>query len=111
MAVTIMQGDSCAIFINLTQDGFVLIPSMVDELEVYVGEGLRFSYMEGSVLFDSASQRWYIWPTQEQTFELEAGSHKIEVRVKYKNQNATNVKGHTLTDKIKVSSAVSREVL
>lgn len=111
MAVEIMQGDSYAIFMDLTQDGNQLTPSMIDDLEVYVGESLRLSYLEDSVKYDSSSGRWYIWPTQEQTFALEEGSNKVEIRVRYHNQNTTNVQGYTLTDKIKVKGAVSREVL
>lgn len=111
MAVTIMQGDSFPIFLNLVQDGAVLVPDMVDDLEIYVGEGLRFSYASGTVQYDNESARWYIWPTQENTFTLEEGSYKVEVRIKYKNQNTTNVNGFTLDDKIKVRGANSREVL
>jgi len=111
MAVTIMQGDSYAIFMNLTQNGFVLTPDMINDLEVCVGANLRLSYSDDSVWFDDSTQRWYIWPTQEQTFGLEPGIHKVEIRVKYRNQNTTNVKGYVIIDKIKVNSAVSREVL
>ena len=111
MTVEIMQGDSYAIFMDLTQDGNILTPSMIDELEVQIGENLRLSYQEDTVKFDEQSSRWYIWPTQEQTFALEEGSHKVEIRVRYHNQNTTNVQGYTLSDKIKVKGAVSREVL
>lgn len=111
MAVTIMQGDSYPIFINLTQDGSVLTPDLLDDLEIYVGEDLRLSYADGTAKFDESSKRWYIWPTQEETFNLEEGSHKVEVRAKYKNTNTVNVKGHTIIDRIKVKSATSREVL
>lgn len=111
MAITIMQGDSFPIFLKLTQNDVPLSEDMLDELEVYAGENLRFSYAEGSVKYDKNSKRWYIWPTQEQTFGMEEGSHKVEIRVKYKNQNAINVKGHTMIDRIKVKSSMSREVL
>lgn len=111
MAVEIKQGDSYAIFINLVQDGVTLTPAMVDDLELYIGDSTRFSYLESSLLYDSASGQWYIWPTQEQTFSMEEGTYTVEVRVKYKNQNTTNVKGFKLNDKFKVISAVSREVL
>lgn len=111
MAVTIKQGDSCGIFLNLVQNDTVLLPSMVDDIEIYVGESLRLSAADGGVKFDPDSQRWYIWPTQEQTFSLEEGTHRVEVRVKYKNQNTTNVKGYDLDDRIKVRGSVSEEVL
>ena len=111
MAITIMQGDSYPIFLNLTQDGMVLSPDLLSDLEVYVGENLRLSYVEGTVMFDTSSKRWYIWPTQEQTFALEEGGNKVEIRAKYKNENTTNVKGYVIVDRIKVKSAQSREVL
>ena len=111
MAVTIKQGDSVGIFLNLKQNGSVLLPEYVDDIEVCVGEGLRLTAVEGTVKYDSASKRWYIWPTQEQTFNLEEGSHKVEIRVKYKNQATTNVKGYDLVDRIKVRGSTSKEVL
>lgn len=111
MLVTIKQGDSCGIFLNLKQNGTVLLPEMVDDIEVYIGEDLRLTAVEGEVKYDSNSKRWYIWPTQEQTFALEEGTHKVEIRVKYKNQATTNVKGYDLIDRIKVRGSASKEVL
>lgn len=111
MTITIMQGDSYPIFIKLTQNGSALTSDLVDDLELYVGESLRMSYEDGTVKYDESSKRWYIWPTQEQTFALEEGTHKVEVRPKFKNPSTTNVKGFTLDGKIKVKAATSREVL
>ena len=109
--IQIMQGDSRAIFINFTVNGSTLTPDMLDELEIFIGEELRLAYTEGSVNFDTSRNKWYIWPTQEQTFNLDEGSHKVEVRVKFHNQNTTNVKGYTIDDKVKVKGSQSREVL
>lgn len=112
MTATIMQGDSYPIFLNLKQNGgMVLTPNVLDDLEIYIGEDLRMSYADGSVKYDESSKRWYIWPTQEQTFSLEEGSYKVEIRVKYHNNNTVNVKGQTIFDRIKVKGAASREVL
>lgn len=111
MAVTIKQGDSFPIFLDLKQDGAALTPAMVDDLEISIGEEKRYAYTEGTVKYDASSIRWYIWPTQEDTFGMEEGSHKVECRIKYKNQNTTNVNGFVLDDKIKVLGAFSREVL
>ena len=109
--IQIMQGDSRAIFLNFTVNGSALTPDMIDDLEVMVGEALRFAYAEDTVRYDVLRGKWYIWPTQEETFGLEEGSHKVEVRVRFRNQNTTNVKGYTIDDKIKVKGAQSREVL
>ena len=111
MAITIMQGDSYPIFLNLKQNDAPLTEDYLDDLEVYVGENLRLTYAEGTVKYDKPSKRWYIWPTQEQTFNMEVGNQEVEIRVKYKTRNTINVKGHTIIDKIKVKRAKSREVL
>ena len=110
MSITIKQGDSVAIFLDLTVNGQTLTPDMVDDLEVYVGEDLGYYYRNGGVKFDNATQRWYIWPTQEETFNLDEGSYKVEIRPKYRDQHVT-VKGYELDDKIKVKRTASREVL
>lgn len=111
MAVTIMQGDSRAIFLNLTQNGSPLTPDLIDDLEVSIGDILQFAFAEDRVKFDAGTSRWCIWPTQDETFSLDEGSYKVEIRVKYHNMNTTNVQGYTLNDKIKVKPALSREVL
>lgn len=109
--IKIKQGDSCGVYLNLKQNGNKLLPEYVDDIEVCVEGNLRLTAVEGTVKFDSASKRWYIWPTQEQTFGLEEGIHKVEIRVKYKNNANTNVKGYDLADRIKVLGSMSKEVL
>lgn len=111
MAVTIKQGDSRIIWFNLMVGGVPLTPNMVEDIEIYVGDNLRLTASGGEVTYDTGSQRWFIWPTQEQTFALDEGSHKVEIRRKYKDGASENVIGYELPDKIKVKSAVSREVL
>ena len=111
MAVVIKQGDSRAIFFDMKVNGATLTPDMIENLEIYIGQELRLTYQEGGVKFDSNSQRWYIWPTQEQTFKLEEGNHPVEIRRKYKNTDMDNVIGHDLDEKIKVKGSTSREVL
>ena len=108
--ITIKQGDSVAIFIELTVDGQVLTPDLLDDLEVYIGEDLGYYFRDGGLKFDDSTQRWYIWPTQEDTFSLNPGTYKVEIRPKYRDRNVT-VKGYELDDKIKVRSSASREVL
>lgn len=107
---TIMQGDSYPVYIDLLQDGASLKPFMIDDLEVYVGESLRKTYSGGGVQFDEATLRWYIRPSQEETLGLEEGVHNVVVRVKYKGQPESDVKGEQI-DRLKVRAGVSREVL
>ena len=111
MAVTIKQGDSRIIWFNLKVNGEILTPDMIEELEIYIGDNLRLTFGEGEIKFDSVSNRWYIWPTQEQTFALDVGSHKVEIRRKYKNATIDNVLGYDLPEKIKVKASTSQEVL
>ena len=90
----IMQGDSYPIYMELTQDGAPLTPDMVAELEVCVGDKLRKLYSATEVFYDEASDRWYIHPTQEETFGLESNtSYDVIVRPWYKGTNPKYVIG------------------
>ena len=106
----IMQGDSYPIYIDLTNDGIALRPSMIDEMEVFVREYLLKTYTSGGVVFDDASLRWYIRPTQQETFDLEEGSHEVIVRVKYKGSPNCDVIGTKLS-RVNIIATTSREVI
>lgn len=84
MAITMLKGDSYPIYVNLKQNGIVLNPAMIEDLEVCVGEDLRYTYSGGTVFYDGSKQMWYFWPTQEQTLASE-GALEVYVRVKYPN--------------------------
>lgn len=106
----IMQGDSYAIPIRLTQGGYALTPEMVDEVEISVGEALIKKFTAGGVVYDKASQQWYIRPTQAETLALEAGeNYQVIARVKYKNVPA-DVKGVNIGS-IDVEDTFSTEVI
>ena len=106
----IMQGDSYAIPISLTQGGYVLTPDMVEDVEISVGESLIKKYSAGGVTFDATSQQWYIRPTQAETLALEANeSYQVIARVKYKNTPA-DVKGINIGS-IEVEDTFSTEVI
>lgn len=111
MAVVIKQGDSRDIYFAMKVNGSPLTPDMLEDLEICIGEELRLTYQNGGVKFDSNSQRWYIWLSQKQTFSLEEGNYKVEIRRKYKNTPRDNVIGNELTEKIKVIGSLSQEVL
>ena len=98
---TIMQGDSYPIYIDLLQDGSPLKPHMIDDLAVYVGESLSKTYSGGGVAFEHTTSRWYIRPTQAESFALEEGVYDVIVRVKYKNQPESDVKGEEI-DRLRV---------
>jgi hypothetical protein len=106
-----MQGDSFPIFTNLKFDGVPIAPELIDDLEISPASELLYSYSKGTLKYDETGKRWYIWPTQEETFSMKEGAHDVEVRVKFKNGDSSSVKGTILGDKIIVTPARSREVL
>ena len=109
MAVNIMQGDSYPILIELEQDGHNLSPDMIDDLEICVGSTMRKTFSAGTVFYDSDLCCWFIIPTQEETFSLNAGTYEVIVRVKYKNQ-PPSVKGVSV-GKINLRKTLSEEVI
>lgn len=91
--MNIMRGDSYPIFLELTQDGYVLAPEMVSDIEVTVGESFIKKYSRGEVLFDNLLRKWYFRPSQEETLGLTEGeAYQVIARVKYTN-NPADVKG------------------
>lgn len=96
----IMQGDSYPIYMELKQDGTVLTPREVNELEVCVGvDGdvrLRKLLSQEEVQFDEKTKRWYIHPTQQETLDLETGAYQVSVRIRYRSKNPEQVIGITV---------------
>jgi hypothetical protein len=108
--IKMMQGDSYHVFIDMTQYEETLMPDIVDDLEVSVGEDLQYSVSEGRVGFDTATNRWFFRPTQEETFSLEPGQYSVIVRVKYANDPMSDVKG-VMVGRIIIEDSYSEEVL
>lgn len=107
----IMQGDSYPIYIELSQDGAPLLPEVLDELEICVGEAMRKIMSDGGVQFDEDSNRWYIHPTQQETFALDNGrSYEVQARVHYKNSAPEQVIGVPV-GRIQVDNAISEAVI
>lgn len=105
--MNIMQGDAYPIEIEIKQNGDVLTPDMIDDLEICVGDDIRKTYANKEAVHSDGY--WYIRLTQEDTFGMDEGSHKVTVRVKYKNQ-PPDVVGR-LAGRIKVFRSHSKEVL
>ena len=109
--MTIMQGDSYPIYIDLEQDGLPLTPDMVAEMEVTVGDNLSKLYSKGGVLFDEETDRWYIHPSQKETLTLPADQmHDVIVRIRYKGSIPEEVVGLKV-GKITVRDGVSEAVI
>ena len=108
--MTIMQGDSYPIYIALTQDGDVLTPDLIAELEVCVGDQLRYLYTDGNVYFDRDENQWFIHPTQQETLSLDVGSYLIAVRIRYKTSGMEEVVGVNV-GRIQVKDSISEAVI
>lgn len=108
--MTMMQGDSYPVFIDLKQYGVTLTPDMIQDQEICVGENLRKTYSGGEVGFDTETSMWYIRPTQQETLDLPEDAYSVIVRVKYKNQPSADVKGIQV-GRIVIRSTFSKEVL
>lgn len=80
MAMKIMRGDSYAIPIDILQDGQVVQPGDVAEIEVSVGTGIQKRMTEGEVVYQNG--QWYFRLSQEETFSMEDDA-VVYVRVAY----------------------------
>lgn len=110
--IKMMQGDSYSLPVTLTVNGSPLNPDMVSEIEICVGEeiAIRKTYSEGTVNYDSKSKKWYIRPTQEETLNMEPGSYEVIARIKYKNEEISDVKGVPIGRMI-ITDTYSNEVI
>lgn len=91
--MTIMQGCSCSVPFYLKQQGKVLTPDLISEIEVCVGETLRRLYSAGEVWYDVDSEQWYIRVTQQETLNMTPGVHPVIARVKYLDEDDSDVAG------------------
>lgn len=106
----IMQGDEYAIYVNLRQDGIVINPNLVDDIEICIGDSIRKTYSSENVLFDSKEQKWYFRLLQSETLNMAEGQHEVIGRVKYTGIPYNDVVGVKLGNII-VMPTTSREVL
>jgi len=109
-AYKIMQGDEYPITVSLSQDGQVLIPDMVADLEITVADKLRYLFSRSTIGFDTAQNLWWFRPTQKETISLEPDGCAVIARVKYYGNIDFDVKGIPLGTLI-VSAGNSKEVI
>ena len=76
----IMQGDSYPIPVDIMQDGMVVTPKMVEDVEITVGTEIRKLYSTGGITFENDT--WYFLLTQQETFSM-SGSNEVVCRLKY----------------------------
>lgn len=105
----IMQGDSCRVPIEISQDNVTITPYMLADVEVCVGENVRKTYSSGDVVYDDNTGHWYIRLSQEETFGMD-GTQEVIVRVKYKGAPYADVVGYK-AGVINATETISKEVL
>lgn len=106
--IKMMQGDSWPIFISLKSGNTVITPDLVDDMEVSLGESLRYTMSGGTVRYDVETLRWYILPTQEDTLGLDVEVYEVIARVKFKgNEYVKGIK----TGSILMFDSNSEEVI
>ena len=108
--VRMMQGDSYALLINLTQMGTVLTPDLVADIEVSIGDTIRKTKSAGEVEFDTTEQQWYIRLTQAETLALEPGGYEAIARIKYSDTDDADVKGINI-GRVIITDSLSTEVI
>ena len=106
--MTIMQGDAYYVPIDIKQDGVVLTPEMIDNVEVCVSSSVRKTSDDGGVVF--LDGQWYFRLSQNDTLGLEPGPHYVQTRVKYLNQPEADVLGVT-AGVVTIVESNSKEVL
>lgn len=76
----IMQGDSYPVPVEITQDGVMVTPEIVDDVEITIGKDIRKLYSTKDITFESDT--WYFLLTQQETFSM-SGSYEVICRLKY----------------------------
>jgi len=81
--MTITQGDTYPIYIDLFQDDQTLTPDLIKDLEICIGKTVHKSHLRGEIQFDAQTQRWWIWPTKDETLALPVGRITAHAHVIY----------------------------
>ena len=109
-AIKMMQGDSYSIYLDLKIDGKAVVPNMISEIEITVGDAFRKLYSSGEVNYDFGSKQWYFTPTQEETLSMKPNSYEVQVRIKFQNGINSSVKGASI-GRLTVIDAQSEAVI
>lgn len=85
--ITLKQGESYRIYLNLRQDGAPLIPEMVADVKICIGSVWSKTYKSGGVMFDFTKNQWFIFPTQAETLAMKEGRFSLCCHVKYQDSS------------------------
>lgn len=83
--VTLIQGDSYQIPVRIEQDGMLLSPEMVDDLELIIPDVLSRRMTTGGLSYHEDDGMWYFRPTQQETLNASTGTYDVGIRAKYKD--------------------------
>lgn len=108
--MVIMRGDACNVPFDIKDNGQILTPEKVSEIEIFIGEDLRKLYTSGKVWFDNNDLRWYFRLSQEETFALPAAKHAVIGRAKFSGKNSQDVLGFYI-DSIILTETNSKYIL
>lgn len=101
-----MRGDSYPIPVDIMQDGVMMTPDMVADIEISVGSGIQKRMSDGEVIYEDG--QWYFRLSQEESFAME-DDNTVYVRVVYPGE-PSDVVG-TTAGRIAALETGSSEVL
>ena len=101
----ILQGDSYPIPVEIMQDGAIVTPEMVEEVEITIGTEVRKTYSSGEIFYED--EVWYFLLGQADSFSL-SGGYDVVLRLKYPGSG--NVIGAKI-GKLSVEKASRKEVI
>lgn len=108
MATVIKQGDAYGIPLDIQLNGEALTAADVEQVEVFVGDGIRKLY-PGQITYSDTLGCFVVPVTQEETFTLPEGETvRVDVRVQFPGGMVLGVVDEL---KVKVADAISEEVL
>jgi len=81
--ITIRQGESFRIPMNLRQDGSALVPEQIEDIKICIADSLTKTWKNEGIKFDYEKNQWYIFPTQQETLNMKKGTYSIFCHVKY----------------------------
>lgn len=113
MANIIKQGDAGTMGVTLTINGEAVTTddlALFHCIEFMIGDGIRKLWPDEVTFADG---KFHVPYTQEETFAMEEGDTiNVDTRVHFETNGApAQVKGVTVMGKVKVTDAISEEVL
>lgn len=114
-AMRMMQGDSYSIPFTITMnDSAEVTPDIISELELCIGNengaSIRKTFSAETVWFDDATRQWFFRPTQQETLRLEPGNYSVIARMKFNNDDDSDVIGVDI-GRITIVDTQSEEVI